>query len=156
MTIRTESCGCWQRRYGEEGSRRDAYEYFESLHKSERLLPTDDDHLRYRAETAARFLKSVLLEAPILLVQARERAGSEIRATIGDAVEVVLLIKRSADFEEVWLAVDCRVPERARDLVFVAFEGALEGAEWEWRSDWPTRPMHWFEIARLAVREAIS
>jgi hypothetical protein len=140
----------------EEGSRDDAYEYFESLHRSGKLLPTQEDRLRDRAETAARFFSSLRHEAPTLVEAAREKAGSEIRATLGRAVEVVLLIAKSDDLEEVWLAVDYRVPDRIRNAVFVEFERLFGDAEWEWRADWPKRTLQWFEIARMALRAATS
>lgn len=42
-----------------------------------------------------------------------------------------------------------------RDLVFVVAERILGDAEWEWTVEWPIdRELRWFEVARLALREA--
>lgn len=140
----------------EEGSRDDAYEYFQRLHVASKLMPTDDDQLRDRAETPARFYASLMAQAPAILEMARGSPGSEIRATIGEAVDVVVLLYREENLEEMWLAVDTRMGARVRDVTFAVFEQALEGAEWEFRGEWPTRELKWFEVARMALRQATS
>jgi hypothetical protein len=45
------------------------------------------------------------------------------------------------------------VPARLRDMIFAVVEQLLEPAEWEARADWPTGPLDWFEVCRLAIRE---
>ena len=68
----------------------------------------------------------------------------------------------SAAGDEVWFAIATRAADGAfvadglRELLFaIVFDAA--GAEiWEPRSDWPSGPLEWFEVARLGLREPIS
>jgi len=60
--------------------------------------------------------------------------------------------------EEIWIAVSTRdvngrgVNARLRDTIFAVFDRAVGDAEWDFTADWPTGPLHWFEVARLGLR----
>lgn len=141
----------------EEGSRDDAYAYFATLHRNGRLLPDDDDHLRDRVESASRVLTAIEDEGAALLRNARAASGHERSALIVGRVEIRIFVDRSSDMEEIWLAVSTRdidgagVPTRLRDVIFATFELLAGGGEWEWRADWPTGELRWFERARMGL-----
>jgi hypothetical protein len=144
----------------EEGSLDDAYIHFESLHDSNKLLPTRDDYLRDRVEEGSRVLAAIKTELPQAIAQARERPGADHSVLLLDRVEVVVHVQRDDGIEMIWMAVSAMDPEakvvnvRLRDLIFVVAEQTLGGAEWEWTTDWPIeRELKWFEVARLALRE---
>ena len=141
----------------EEGSRKDAYQYFESLHGSGRLLPTPDDRLRDRVEAAARWIGRLEREIPPLLEHALATPSRECRHQVAGNIDIRLYAARSAGIREVWLAVSTRhadgstIHPRMRDMIFAIAERTAGPGEWEWRSDWPTGKLLWFEIARLGV-----
>lgn len=145
----------------EEGSHDDAYVHFESLHQSNKLLPTRDDYLRDRVEEGARTLAAVRSELPDAIVGARDRPGIDLSVLLLDRVEAVVHVQRDSGIEMVWLAVSALDSEsnivnpRLRDLIFAVAEQSLAEAEWEWTTEWPTnRELRWFEVACLALREA--
>jgi hypothetical protein len=143
----------------EEGSPDDAFEVFQALHVAGELLPGDDDRLRDRAEGAIRFSESVKRDAPKCIAKAREHEGQELRWLLGGRVDVVVLLRRTGGWEELWVAVPDRdrhgdtLSFKQRDVVFAAFLVALGDADWEQRWDWPTRVLARHEIARLYLRE---
>jgi hypothetical protein len=141
-----------------EGSAEDAYVYFAELHKAGRLLPTAEDYLRDQVEGAARILSRIAEEAREFLRQARAQTGTELAIVLVESIEARLYVELTEGLEEIWLAVSTRdrqgrgVNLRLRDLIFVSFEQAAGGAEWEPRADWPTEELRWFEVARLGVQ----
>jgi hypothetical protein len=78
----------------------------------------------------------------------------------GELVDARLVVSAAGD--EVWVAIATRaadgafVTDRLRELLFaIVFDAA--GAEmWEPRTDWPSGPPEWLEVARLGLREPIS
>lgn len=141
-----------------EGSAEDAYVYFEELHRAGRLMPTPKDYMRDRVEGAARIITRIAEEAQEFLGQARVRPGTELAVVLVESVEARLYVELTEGLQEIWLAVStrdrqgCGVNLRLRDLIFVSFEQAAGGAEWEPRADWPTGELHWFEVARLGLQ----
>jgi len=142
----------------EAGSDDDAYEYFATLHRSGRLLPTKDDYLRDRVETADRMRRTVRSDLESVLMETRRSPGLAFEASLASMVPIRILTRRGGGLEEIWVAVATRdpdgrgVPPRLRDYIFATLEDLTRPAEWDWRSDWPTDTLHWFEIARLGIR----
>ena len=144
----------------EEGSLDDAYLHFESLHDSNKLLPTRDDYLRDRVEEGTRVLAAIKAEMPQAISGAREDAGQDHSILLLDRVEVVFHVQPDDEMEMVWMAVSAMDVEsnvvnvRLRDLIFAVAEQILGEAEWEWTTEWPIeRGLGWFEVTRLALRE---
>lgn len=144
----------------EEGSLDDAYLHFESLHDSNKLLPTRDDYLRDRVEEGSRVLAAIRAELPEALDSAREGPGTDHTVLLLEQVEAVIHVQSEAGIETIWIAISALdtkgdvVNVRLRDLIFVVAEDILGDAEWEWTAEWPNdRELRWYEVARLALRE---
>jgi hypothetical protein len=75
-----------------------------------------------------------------LLAGAQRAAGSR-----DDAYEVFVALHEAGQL----LPTD---DDRLRDV----FERDARVLAWEPRSDWPSGPLEWFEVARLGLREPIS
>jgi hypothetical protein len=142
----------------ESGSRDDAYQLFAGLHEAGRLLPDEDDRLRDVLERDARVIAATRTEAPLALEAASAAPERDVAVRLAGLVEARLFVSAAGD--EVWVAIATRaadgifVADGLRDLLFaIVFDVA--GAEvWETRSDWPSGPLEWFEVARLGLREA--
>ncbi len=142
------------------GSPSDAYEVIVALHEAGRLLPDDDDRLRDAFERDARVLAAARVEASPSLVAAAAAPDRGLLIRFGELVDARLLVSEAGD--EIWVAIATRaadgvfVVDRLRELLFaIVFDAA--GAEvWESRTDWPSGPLEWFEVARLGLREPIS
>jgi hypothetical protein len=142
-----------------EGSQDDAYEVFESLHRSGTLLPTHDDRLRHELERNARVLEDARSDIPLALEDASAQRGQDVAITLGELVDARLLV--SDDGDEVWVAIATRttdgtfVREPLRDLLFAAVLEAAGAEVSEPRADWPSGALKWFEVARLGLREPV-
>ena len=145
----------------EEGSREDAYLYFDALHRAGRLLPTADDHFRQRAERAARLIYSVENDFGVCLESARARPRQQYECIVAERIRILLWLDRSEEFEEIWIAVPVHeldgtgLKPTVRDTMFAAMEAVVgEDADWEWPNptDWPAGPLPEFEIVRFALR----
>lgn len=142
----------------EEGSDEDAYNWFAELHAAGRLLPSDDDLLRDRAEAVTRLQRGLRVAITELFEAASEEPGTEHRTDLGGWIPARMLILREATMEEVWCALDIRgtdgafVPERLLDLLFVTLEEHVGAAAFEVRGDWPTGKLDWAEVVRYGIR----
>ncbi len=142
----------------EEGSDDDAFEWFAGLHQDGRLLPTDEDRLRDRAEEALRSfrrLRGALFE---LVDVARYEPGTEHDRELDGWLPGRALVYRGEGVEEIWCAISVRaidgnfIRSGVRDLLFAALEEHLAPAVFEARNDWPTGDVGWFEAVRLGIR----
>lgn len=142
----------------EDGSDDDAYTYFLELYDRGVLLPSDDDRLRDRAEAAIRLQQGLVRELLQLVNDALATPGREIRAVLGGFVPCRAVVIQARDNQEVWCALGTRGTDgtflrpQIRDLLFAALEAHLSPALFEIRGDWPTGPVDWAEIVKLAVR----
>lgn len=141
----------------EESSGDDAFEVFEALNVAGTLLPTDDDRRRDRLEEVTRLVAAIRRDAVEGLAETRRRPGEEIAWTLAARVRVLVFLIGGEGYEELWLAVPLRdlqgevLGERLHNAIFVTFEEAADAVDWEHRDrrEWPTRPLEWFETARL-------
>jgi hypothetical protein len=144
----------------EEGSGEDAYEIFAALHRTERLLPDDDDRLRDALERNARIIDEAADSIPSLLAEAFDRRDRDISVSFGELIDARLHV--TAPGEEVWVAIATQatdgrfVDERLRDVLFGLVLTSAEAELWEPRADWPSGELAWFEVARLGLREPPS
>ena len=142
----------------EEGSDDDAFRWFAELHESGRLLPTDDDRLRDKAEDALRLFGRLRGDLFALVDGARAESGVEHEADLGGWLSSRAIVFRSGGVEEIWCAISVRASDgnfiraETRDLLFAALEDHLSPVEFEARSDWPTGDVGWFEAVRLGLR----
>ena len=141
----------------EEGPGEDAYQLFAALHKSGRLLPNDDDHLRDTLERNARIIDDAAASIPRALAAAFAGRGRDVTTRIGDLIDARLHATAAGD--EIWVAIATQaadgrfVDKRLRDVVFRLVFDAAEAELWEPRADWPSGDLAWFEVARLGLRE---
>lgn len=142
----------------EQGSDDDAYAWFASLHATGRLLPSEDDRLRDRAEAVIRLQRELGAEMLHLVDAALIRKGTELAADLGGYLPCRVLALASGGVEEIWCALSARatdgahVPDRLRDILFATLERHLPGAVFEVRNDWPTGEVGWWEVVRLGLR----
>jgi hypothetical protein len=142
----------------EDGSDDDAYALFLELHNRGELLPSDDDRLRDRAEAAIRLQRGLTSDLIHLVTDALAAPGRELRATLGGFVPCRSLVIQGTDSQEVWCALSTRGSDgsflrpQIRDLLFAALEAHLSPALFEIRGDWPTGPLNWAEVVKLAIR----
>jgi len=127
-----------------EGSNDDALAWIADLHGAGRLLPTEDDHLRDRAEAAIRLQSRLISELLDLLAEARVVSGRDIETNLGDWVPARFLVIRATGTEEIWCALGVRgvdgsgIASQIRDVLFASLEQALQPMEREVRAGWPT------------------
>jgi hypothetical protein len=142
----------------EEGSDDDAFAWFAELHRAGRLLPTDQDRLRDRAEEAVRSFRRLRRALFELIDVARHKPAIEQGTELDGWLPGRALVYRGEDVEEVWCAISVRAADgnfirpALRDLLFAALEEHLAPAVFEARSDWPTGDVGWFEAVRLGMR----
>lgn len=142
-----------------QGSSDDAFDHFEGLWKTGKLLPTEDDLARDQLEEAVRFINSIANEAPELVEEAWRNPGQEVGARLGGRLDVLVFSDRSGGIEELWVAVSRRdaaggfIEDRSMHIVFEVFGQAAGSDDWEERPDWPTGDLQWAWVARLYVGE---
>jgi len=142
----------------QDGSDDDAYEVFHQLHDRGELLPTSDDRLRDRAEAAIRLQRGLSADLIQLVRDALAAPDQELRTTLGGFVPCRVLVIHTKDSLEVWCALSTRgtdgsyLKPQVRDILFARLEEYLSPALFEIRGDWPTGPLHWAEIVKLAIR----
>ncbi|MDQ4125715.1 MAG: hypothetical protein M3134_08970 [Actinomycetota bacterium] len=84
----------WLLAYGlhRSGSRNDAYTKFVRLARNDALFPTEDDYFRIFTWRDEQIGASLTKEASALVAVAKNEPGREIRALVGDAISVSLVI----------------------------------------------------------------
>jgi hypothetical protein len=142
----------------EEGSDDDAFLWFADLHERGNLLPTDDDHLRDRAEAAIRLHRALTTDLLRLVDRAMLEKGEELLSDLCEWLPCRLLVVQSDGIEEIWCAMSLMdvdkkfVREQVRDLLFAELELHLAPVIFEARNDWPTGELQWSEAVRLGLR----
>lgn len=89
----------------EEGSEDDAFKWFSDLHAVGELLPTDDDHLRDRAEAAIRLHRELTSDLYRLIDLAMSEKGTELLTDLCDWLPCRALIVQSENVQEIWCAL---------------------------------------------------
>ena len=126
----------------EEDSNDDAYEYFQYLHEAGRLLPTEDDYLRDRAEAIVRFNQQAPADVENALDDARRHAGEDQETVIGSTLPARVCVVDDGDLEELWVMVSCRdthgdyVDRKLAQVVMVYFEEQVGPGAWEAVDEW--------------------
>jgi len=143
--------------FREEGDDDDAYEYFKGLHDAGKLLPTDDDDLRDRAERASRLLREAQQTASETIGQARAQMGTNVEVVLDGRVDLRL---HAPSPDELWIAISIKtrtgefIDEKVRDTLFAVFLEAARAVDVEERRDWPNEGLlPWFEVARVALTD---
>jgi hypothetical protein len=148
-------CGVHRR---EDGSQDDAFKWFADLHAVGQLLPTDDDHLRDRAEAAIRLHRALTSDLYRLIDGAMAGSGEELMSDLCGWLPCRALIVQSGDVQEIWCALSILdvdrnfVREAIRDLLFAELEKYVAPAIFEARNDWPAGELEWSEVVRLGLR----
>lgn len=143
----------------EEGSDDDAFEWFAELHTAGRLLPSDDDRLRDRAEEVIRLHRRLTSELFELIDHALKNKGTECAANLDEWLPGrALVLGGDDDIEEIWCGLSIRTTDgvfirpELRDVLFASLEARLSPTVFEAREDWPTGEVPWFESVRLGLR----
>jgi hypothetical protein len=142
----------------EQGSDDDAYAWFAGLHGTGRLLPSQDDRLRDRAEAVIRLQRGLTAELLRLVQDALSHLGTELAAELGGYLPCRVLVRDGGGVQEIWCALSSRavdgthVRDQLRDILFLALELHFPEAIFEVRSDWPTGQTGWWEVVRLGLR----
>jgi hypothetical protein len=142
----------------EQDSDDDAYAWFADLHAKGRLVPSEDDRLRDRAEAVIRWQRGLTAGLLQLVAEALSRRGTELAADLGGYLPCRVLVVDSGGVGEIWCVLSGRaadgshVRDRLRDIVFAALENRFPGAVFEVRGDWPAGPVGWWEVVRLGLR----
>jgi len=142
----------------EQDSDDDAYAWFADLHAKGRLLPSQDDRLRDRAEAVIRLQRGLTAGLLQLVAEALSRRGTELAADLGGYLPCRVLVLESGGVEEIWCALSGRaadgthVRDRLRDILFAALENRFPDAVFEVRGDWPAGQVGWWEVVRLGLR----
>jgi hypothetical protein len=141
-----------------QGSEKDAYTWFAELHANGRLLCTDDDRLRDRAEAAIRLQRRLTTTLLALVDAALHDAGTEQRADLDGLLPCRVLVLEGDDVQEIWCALGTRtidgsfIRDSLRDLLFAALERHVSPAIFEARTDWPSGSITWAEVVRFGLR----
>ena len=142
----------------EDGSDDDAFEWFAQLHAAERLLPSDDDQLRDRAEEVLRLHRRLTSELFELTDRALAHSGTEWVADLDGWLPTRVLVIDGGGVEEIWCAISVRASDgtfirpELRDVLFASLEAHVSPAVFEARDDWPTGAIAWYESVRLGLR----
>ena len=89
----------------EEGSEDDPFKWFSQLHALGELPPTDDDHLRDRAEAAIRLHRALTSDLCRLIDSAMSEKGNQRLVELCDWLPCRALTVQSNDVEEIWCAL---------------------------------------------------
>jgi hypothetical protein len=142
----------------EDGSDGDAYAWFADLHAVGRLLPSDDDRLRDRAEAVIRLQRGLAAELLQLADRALLGPGTELKSDLGRYLPCRVLVLASGGLQEIWCALSIRaadntpVADGLRDILFAGLETHFPDATFEVRGDWPTGVIGWWEVVRMGLR----
>jgi hypothetical protein len=142
----------------EDGSDSDAFAWFAQLHASDRLLPTDDDHLRDQAEEVLRLHRRLTLDLFELVDRAFADRGTECATDLDGWLPARVLVIQGGGVEEIWCGLCVRATDGAfirpelRDVLFASLEAHVSPAVFEARDDWPTGDIAWYESVRLGLR----
>jgi hypothetical protein len=142
----------------EEGADDDAFVWFGELHSTGRLLPTDDDRLRERAEETVGLVRRLQLDLFHLVDEAVGNPSTEQAADLDGLLPCRAIAYTSQEVEEIWCAISVRLADgqflkpEVRDILFALLEQHLAPAVFEARGDWPTGDVEWFEAVRLGMR----
>jgi hypothetical protein len=142
----------------EQDSDDDAYAWFVGLHANGRLLPSEDDGLRDRAEAVIRLQRGLTAGLLQLVDDALSHRGTELAADLGGYLPCRVLVLAGGGVEEIWCALSCRaadgthVRDQLRDILFAALERRFPDAAFEVRGDWPAGQVGWWEVVRLGLR----
>jgi hypothetical protein len=123
-------------------------------------VPSDDDHLRDRAEEAIRLHRRLTSDLVAPTDQALASRGTQCTAELDQWLPCRVLMLEGDGIEEIWCGLSVRTSDGAfirpevRDLLFASLEDYLTPAVLEARDDWPTGEAGWFEAVRLGPREA--
>ena len=97
------------------------------LDSDDRLMPTPGDYKRYFDERSLLLAKSIMVEAPLLLAEARKRSGV-IEATLGHGWGTKVLIEVDEDMETVVVVFDLMsTPYNEVPAILAAF---IADADW--------------------------
>ena len=142
----------------EDGSDSDAFAWFAQLHASDRLLPTDDDHLRDQAEEVLRLHRRLTSDLFELVDRALADRGTECATDLDGWLPARVLVIQGGGVEEIWCGICVRATDGAfirpvlRDVLFASLEAHVSPAVFEARDDWPTGDIAWYESVRLGLR----
>ncbi|HEX7060051.1 MAG TPA: hypothetical protein VF176_09395 [Solirubrobacterales bacterium] len=132
------------------GSEDDFFPYCKELDRKDRLLPTAQDYERMVRDRDGRIVRSIVIEAPLILKEAR-RQGTEQRAMLGGKQGACIAIEAVDDLEAITIAF--KVSTIDFDLVPIVLAAFHDGA-WESSERMPSRRLDPDEIAFIHIHES--
>lgn len=132
------------------GSEDDFFPYCKELDRKDRLLPTAQDYERLVRDRDGRIVRSIVIEAPLILKDARQQ-GTERRVMLGGNHGACIAIEAADDLEAITIAF--KVSTIDYDLVPIVLAAFHDGA-WESSDRMPSRRLGADEIAFIHIHES--
>jgi hypothetical protein len=132
------------------GSEDDFFPYCKELDRKDRLLPTAQDYERLVRDRDGRIVRSIVIEAPLILKDARQQ-GTEQRAMLGGNHGACIAIEAVDDLEAITIAF--KVSTIDFDLVPIVLAAFHDGA-WESGDRMPSRRLDPDEVAFIHIHES--
>lgn len=131
-------CACGWHRSGQSG---DAFHLFASLRSGNQMRPTDDDYETLIVERSERFAAFVMIDAPVLLANARAEPEIEQNLLIG-LESVSIVVQRLETLEETFVAFSVKnLMPTLYQLLLVSLFRENEHLDWNFHDRLPTREL---------------
>lgn len=139
------------------GEPEDAFRYFHDLIAQDVIYPTSEDYQRLEEERAERFVAFAPDDLTTLLLRAEQQPGVEVRAVIGGAEELGIVVVVVETVDELFVACSLAAVADPTRIVFIlnALGKGRLWDDWSQPSELPTRPLQANEICFSLLRERV-
>lgn len=131
----------------------DFFPYCKQLDQEDRLLPAGPDYTALFIDRDERFVRALMIEAPLILHDARQEPGEHRRLLGGDMVACISVeVDHDIDGEALYIAFKVDTVDFSRVPVVLAAFHPVE-ADWDQTAALPSRPAEPDEIVFTCTRE---
>jgi hypothetical protein len=151
----TENDVVWLLACGEHrsGNSDDFYPYCKELDERGVLLPSEADYEALFRDRDQIFARRLMIEVPLLLKRARERAGEEVTATLGGRFGTGVVVEVASDLEAITVAFDTRTLS-VWTYISAILGSLAPGDDWDQVGEMPSRDLASHEVAYEWVGKA--